>query len=1188
MGMSARLDIEGLRLDVPNQAQLEQKLHESYATIAQLQEKIKECNAISDQQRKHFRLSIENLQTKLNETIIGRDSVLDLRRKECIGQERMINQLQSTLGNLDLANKEQEEALIDMNSRMEIMQQNMLASNSALSQIRGLLVADEEKKGRSVSMTTDNIVEQSPAVLVHLLQRCLQEYENELKVAQFKLQQSEADLEESRSTSDRRLKSMAEDNHKKIQQITEEHDKQIAALNERSNNARKQASSLQSQLTLLQEQTDKQLELKHKNIKELEGKLNASRQHNDELKRSADEKCNSLQFTIGDSKSQYSALRNERDRLLNSVTELQSECQDSKQKLTKCQAELDAEREQNKKLWSREEESNKKYSVLQRERDEQITEIKRLQGLMETLSKDSATQIQENISRIEKEERSKTATKIDDLTTQLKSLNDKYDKTALEFELCKTELLNMQKQKIDLSEVHEQTKHQLHSVINEKSNLASVVEGKSKDIERLKEEKDHYFKLFEERNIELCDIRTGKEKLQFQLEELEKKLTALREQNANMSQMIEMSNKTSQDCKVERDRIEAMLSEKQTEMDELKKSKDDTSRKLKIREKRLLGLEEEREKMMHELENKLKELAEVTGQKDEMLSELKQSRYEVAALTKDNDHLKDSLDQVHSSSEKERKMMVNRLHSLEHELNLTRSAFNARDAVDDKAVKVAETMQKQVTAKRGQIDSLQTKLRWMEECLETTLKEKSCYKDERDKLTCKLWKMTSQNEKLIEEVQCFVDQNKEQKRLVNKLDAALEKAAVKHAAAQALVEQQEQDIARLRLNHQLELKEVKHTAVTKTKTVPKTKRSPNISTNVSIETSTQMNGKPNNSTQPISGVSSLFSSSIMPMIQDRTTKTTQTSVVGGEEPNRHNEDHIHNLAVFSDVGQDLKQLLNDMRTLILQGQVTTTPQQTHSPPTKLASHPEVTTNSVKSQVTEGDSYTDIAADQSTSFSPSETTTSYYSGTTAYTGMSVPSTLTGTTYSQPAHTLSSNYTTFTTGYDSPPFAPPPPPPVLKTRAPQHRQQPTVSFSSATYNSPTNTSMRPTSPVSDLLTSFEDHPRHRPVDMTTETSNSEITETESLVSSDPSTVTLSDHVTKKKGTKKKKKGSSETPKDENADCIKRLELKMKDLSRMGGQLQKENKAMEMMIKSQDNKLKKCRKTEQSVHQLINNKR
>ena len=38
------------------------------------------------------------------------------------------------------------------------------------------------------------------------------------------------------------------------------------------------------------------------------------------------------------------------------------------------------------------------------------------------------------------------------------------------------------------------------------------------------------------------------------------------------------------------------------------------------------------------------------------------------------------------------------------------------------AVKVADKMQRTVTEKRGEIDSLQSRLRWLEECMETANK----------------------------------------------------------------------------------------------------------------------------------------------------------------------------------------------------------------------------------------------------------------------------------------------------------------------------------------------------------------------------------------------------------------------------------------------------------------------------------
>ncbi|XP_077984796.1 uncharacterized protein LOC144439383 [Glandiceps talaboti] len=1199
------MNIDGLRqsFDYSNEDATERRLHESQATVAQLQERVKDSTEICEQQRRHFRHAIEELQTKLNETVIGRDSVLDLRRKEAIDQERLIHQLQNALREIESNNKEQEEALVDMNSRLELMQQKLDTSNSAMNQIKAIIVSEEEKRGRNGSLNTDSMVEQSPAVLSHLLQRCLQDYENELKITKYKLQQTETDLEEMRLTGDKKHKHTKEDYQQRIQQLSDEHEKQIETLTDRASNARKQASSLQSQLNLLQEQTDKQVEIKEKHIKDLEAKVSTARQEFDELKRNGEDKKHTLEYTVEDTKSELSAMRNERDRLLTTVKDLEAEHQEVKQKLSKCQAELDAEKEQNKKLWSREEGSTQKLSELQYDRDTKTAEIERLQKMVETVKSESSTQLHDTIERIEKEEKSRAAERIEELNSQLNSLNLKFDKTVLELELKKSEFENLKKQKEDLSNIHEETKNQLHSLKGEKTNVSSMLEGKSQDVEKLKGERDHYFSLLEERNGELAEMRALKEKLSIQLHECEKNLETWKEQSSNMTQMVEITNKTSHDYKIEKDKLETLLNVKVSELEEVKKSREDTSKKLKIREKRLHALEEEKGTVSHDLGEKTKELAEMTGQKDEIMSELKGSRYQVASLTKENDELKETVERLENTSEKQKKKLLSKLHSLESDLNMAHTALQAQDSVDDKAVKVAESMQREVTAKRGEIDKLQSKLHWLEERLDAAIKENTTLKEEREKIIFKLNRVSSQNEKSESEVQGFVDQNKEQKKLITKLEAALEKAAVKHAAAQALVEQQEQDIARLRLKHQLELKETQRVNIAKTistSIVLPTTKSPNKSTTETVRSTKatqnqqqqqlQQNLEQQHSDRPESDSTpnpALYTEMPATSTTTQSTQMTQTSNIG-QEQSRPTDDHLQKLAVFSEVGQDLKRLLHEMRTLILQGQQqpspaaigpTTALRLPATPPTKLTRDNQHKSNSPKSQSTEQDSFTDAEAEQSM-IQSSVTMPTYYSNT-GYTSYA-PSTYTGTMYSQPTYTMSSNFSSNVGGYDSSIYSYSP---LKRPTNPAYHRQP----ASVTFTSP-NISTRATSPISDLLTSVSLSPE-RMINKHNDVTESSSCDDENRLSSDPSTVTLSDHVptkSNKSKTTKKVKGKSSANKDTADDCIKRLELKMKNLSRLGGQLQRENKAVEAMIKSQDSKLKKCRQKEISVQQLLTSKK
>jgi hypothetical protein len=59
---------------------------------------------------------------------------------------------------------------------------------------------------------------------------------------------------------------------------------------------------------------------------------------------------------------------------------------------------------------------------------------------------------------------------------------------------------------------------------------------------------------------------------------------------------------------------------------------------------------------------------------------------------------------------------------MEHSLQLARKALGKKQSFDGKAIKVAGKMQKEVTAKRGQVDALHSKVYWLEECLESSNK----------------------------------------------------------------------------------------------------------------------------------------------------------------------------------------------------------------------------------------------------------------------------------------------------------------------------------------------------------------------------------------------------------------------------------------------------------------------------------
>ncbi|KAL7982167.1 hypothetical protein Chor_001224, partial [Crotalus horridus] len=90
-------------------------------------------------------------------------------------------------------------------------------------------------------------------------------------------------------------------------------------------------------------------------------------------------------------------------------------------------------------------------------------------------------------------------------------------------------------------------------------------------------------------------------------------------------------------------------------------------------------------------------------------------------------------------------------------------------------MKVAMGMQKQITAKRGQIDALQSKIKFLEEAMTNATKEKHYLKEERNRLSQELSCMAALNNKLAGELEILKSQDKRLKDKLLTMEAALDK-----------------------------------------------------------------------------------------------------------------------------------------------------------------------------------------------------------------------------------------------------------------------------------------------------------------------------------------------------------------------------------------------------------------------------
>ncbi|MBN3314909.1 CD158 protein, partial [Atractosteus spatula] len=120
------------------------------------------------------------------------------------------------------------------------------------------------------------------------------------------------------------------------------------------------------------------------------------------------------------------------------------------------------------------------------------------------------------------------------------------------------------------------------------------------------------------------------------------------------------------------------------------------------------------------------------------------------------------------------------------DLQQTTTTLRALEGADGHGMKVAMGMQRQITAKRGQIDALQSRIHFLEETLENLAQEKRYQASESRRLSQDLAAVTSEKNRLVTEVEALRSLERQLKDKVTKLEAALDTVAEIFALDSAL------------------------------------------------------------------------------------------------------------------------------------------------------------------------------------------------------------------------------------------------------------------------------------------------------------------------------------------------------------------------------------------------------------------
>ncbi|XP_057165801.1 coiled-coil domain-containing protein 158 isoform X8 [Ursus arctos] len=723
-----------------------------------------------------------------------RDAMADIRRRESQSQEDLRNQLQNTVHELEAAKCLKEDMLKDSNAQIEQLRKMMLGHEGVLQEIRSILVDFEEASGKKIyehdSVSTLHFRNMGSAI-----SKILRELDTEISYLKGRIFPVEDQLEALKSESQNKIELLLQQHQDRIEQLISEHEIEITGLTEKASSARSQANSIQSQLEIIQEQARNQNSMYMRQLSDLESTVSQLRSELREAKRMYEDKIEELEKQLVLANSELTEARTERDQFSQESGNLDDQLQKLLADLHKREKELSLEKEQNKRLWDRDTGNSITIDHLRRELDDRNMEVQRLEALLKAMKSECQGQMERQMAAIQG--KNESLEKVSSLTAQLESTKEMLRKVVEELTAKKMTLESSERTVSDLTVSLQEKERAIEATNSEITKLRSRVDLKLQELQHLKTEGDH-----------LRNVQTECEALRLQMAEKDKVIEILRQQIENMTQLVGQHGRTAGAMQVEKAQLEKEINDRRLELQEFKILKDKKDAKIRELEARVSDLELEKVKLVNAGSERLRAVKDIKQERDQLLNEVKTSRSELNSLTEDYEVLKRNFRNKTEEMETTTNKLKMQLKSAQSELEQTRNTLKSMEGSDGHAMKVAMGMQKQITAKRGQIDALQSKIQFLEEAMTNANKEKHFLKEEKNKLSQELSTVATEKNKMAGELEVLRSQERRLKEKVANMEVALDKASLQFAECQDIIQRQEQESVRLKLQHTLDVKEL--------------------------------------------------------------------------------------------------------------------------------------------------------------------------------------------------------------------------------------------------------------------------------------------------------------------------------------------------------------------------------------------
>ncbi|XP_049433759.1 coiled-coil domain-containing protein 158-like isoform X2 [Epinephelus fuscoguttatus] len=328
-----------------------------------------------------------------------------------------------------------------------------------------------------------------------------------------------------------------------------------------------------------------------------------------------------------------------------------------------------------------------------------------------------------------------------------------------------------------------------------------ALEEKNKEMQLRQQEAQHHLARLEEAQSQCQMLHAEGETLRLKLDKREKMMDILRLQMESSFQMTVQHSRTIENLHQENSLLSNQLNQRKLEIRqhraELDQHKSD-----------LAAAEHERQQLQASVAEQCQRVQEETLEKQQLTIQLDVLRMQLLSLTKEHKELQ----RLHSCRNEEHEGAVlklqSQLRSAHDELDQVKSTLRTLEGADGHGLQVAMDMQKEITARRQQVDSLQGKIQHLEEVKDKLYQEKRYHGLENQRQLQQLTFVREEKRQLGDELEALRSKDKQLRERISQLEAILHKMSESFADCQDFIQLQEQDFFRLKLQHALDLKEL--------------------------------------------------------------------------------------------------------------------------------------------------------------------------------------------------------------------------------------------------------------------------------------------------------------------------------------------------------------------------------------------